>query len=178
MSPSIGSKRLSAPVHNSVCHFISIVPTSYKIMSKFIGFKGFINEIFTSFCFSTCFREKIRLQCDIIKSVADTDPVNTFLSLSLPWYPIDMFLWLVKITTDKPNPNPIVLIFFMFFYFFPLVNQIRKWDDHIQKRITFALAMRSLIDFEQCEKNINKNCGIWFIKSQTENRSPLNWLRT
>lgn len=59
MSPSISSKRLSAPVHNSVCHFIFIVPTSYVIMSKFIGFKRDLSMRFSLlFVFQLVFERK------------------------------------------------------------------------------------------------------------------------
>lgn len=91
---------------------------------------------------------------DIVKSVANTGSVSIFLSLSLSistflsQSPKDTFPWLalVKNTASRSlwekKTNGIQtrrFCIFSIFYVFPIVNPIRKWDDHIWKRITFAL---------------------------------------
>lgn len=70
-------RQLSALVRQSLYHFIFIVSKIHEIMTTFIGSKGFIDEIFTSFCFLMAIN-------DIVKSVADTGSVSIFsLSFSI-----------------------------------------------------------------------------------------------
>lgn len=132
-------RQLSALVHRSLDHSIFIVSKIHKIMTTFIGSKGFIDEIFTSFVFqwqSTTSLNQWLIQVRLA----------FYLSLSLSFFvcqsPKDTFtrLMLVKITASRSfnEKKHRGFTFFYIFCVFPIVNSIRKWDDHIWKRILFA----------------------------------------